>query len=130
MDLKERIKESNRLAAMHHQVKRNAWHSREPNTDMELLIHLARCEHMRWMAEKAMEGCRWSGSLDKSSRDNDKLKRNLLVPYDSLDNPEKDKDYNAFLWALDISDDDLKQLDLAEESKRMVQLAKTINLGE
>ena len=25
---------------------------------------------------------------------------------------------------------DLKQLDLAEESKRMVQLAKTINLGE
>jgi aminopeptidase-like protein len=51
------------------------------------------------------------------------------VPYDSLDNPEKDKDYNAFLWALDISDDDLKLLDLAEESKRMVQLAKTINLG-
>jgi len=129
VDLKERIKESNRLAAMHHQVKRNAWHSREPNTDMELLIHLARCEHMRWMAEKAMEGWRWSGSLDKSSRDNDKLKHNLLVPYDSLDNPEKDKDYNAFLWALDISDDDLKLLDLAEESKRMVQLAKTINLG-
>jgi len=130
MDLNERTKESNRLAAMHHQVKRKAWGSREPNSDMELLKHLARCEHMRWMAEKAMEGWRWSGSLQSSSRDNDKLKHNLLVPYNLLDNPEKDKDFNAFLWALDISDDDLNQLNLDENSKRMVQLARIITTAD
>lgn len=127
-DLSERIKDSNRLAAMHHQIKRSAWHSREPNDAMNLLIHLSRCEHMRWMAEKAMEGWRWSGSLDKSSRDNNKLKHHLLVPYDSLDNPEIDKDYNAFLWALDISNQELDQLDLTEESKRIAKLAKTFNI--
>lgn len=128
-DLKERTKESNRLAAMHHQIKKNAWHSREPNTAMEILIHLSRCEHMRWMAEKAMDGWRWSGSMDKGSRDNTKLKHHLLVPYDALDNPEKEKDYNVFLWALEISDADMENIDISEESKRMVQIAKSISVG-
>ena len=114
---------------MHHQIKKNAWHSREPNKAMEMLIHLSRCEHMRWMAEKAMDGWRWSGSLDKGSRDNTKLKHHLLVSYDALDNPEKEKDYNVFLWALDISDADMEEIDISEESKRMVQLAKSISVG-
>jgi hypothetical protein len=129
IDLKERTKESNRLAAMHHQIKKNAWHSREPNSAMEILNHLSRCEHMRWMAEKAMDGWRWSGSLDKASRDNTKLKHHLLIPYDALDNPEKEKDYNVFLWALDMSDADLEHIDISEESKRMVQIARSIAVG-
>ena len=91
-----------------------------------MLVHLSRCEHMRWMAEKAMDGWRWSGSSDKLTRDNDKLKHHLLVPYDSLESPEKDKDYNAFLWALDIPDEKLNCVNLSEESKRMVKFAKEI----
>lgn len=99
--LQERYRESNRLAAMHHEVKRRLWQARQPGEEAQVLEHLARCEHMRWMAEKVMDGWRWSGSLDPSSRNNQKLRHHLLVPYDSLNRPEKDKDYNAFLWALD-----------------------------
>jgi hypothetical protein len=51
------------------------------------------------------------------------------VPYDALDNPEKEKDYNVFLWALDISDADMEEIDISEESKRMVQIAKSISVG-
>ncbi len=100
--LRERYRESNRLAAMHHQVKRRLWQVRPPGDDGQMLEHLARCEHMRWMAEKVMDGWRWSGSIDPSSRNNEKLRHHLLVPYDTLDSPEKDKDHNAFLWALEL----------------------------
>jgi hypothetical protein len=124
--LAERLRESNRLAAMHNEIKRHAWQTKNDSTSLEMLVHLSRCEHMRWMAEKAMDGWRWSGSGDKLTRDNDKLKHHLLVPYDSLESPEKDKDYNAFLWALDIPDEKLNSLNLSEESKRMVKFAKEI----
>lgn len=122
-DLSERLKDSNRLAAMHHEVKRHAWRARGDESSTSILTHLSRCEHMRWMAEKAMEGWRWSGSNDKSSRDNDKLKHHLLVPYDALSNPEKDKDYNAFLWALDLTDQELHSLSIPDDSQKMIELA-------
>ena len=124
--LSERLKESNRLAAMHHEVKRSAWSSREDVNAEQLLIHLSRCEHMRWMAEKAMEGWRWSGSVEKSSRDNDKLKHHLLVHYDALSAPEKDKDFNAFLWALDLHDKELQDLNINSDSLHMIDFAKSI----
>jgi len=101
--LPERYRESNRLAAMHHEVKRQMWNSREPGNEVSLLDHLSHCEHMRWMAEKVMDGWRWSGSSDPATRDDKKLKHHLLVRYEDLDRAEKDKDYNAFLWALDLS---------------------------
>lgn len=126
-DLSERFKDSNRLAAMHHEVKRHAWRARGDESAASILTHLSRCEHMRWMAEKAMEGWRWSGSHDKSSRDNDKLKHHLLVPYDALSNPEKDKDYNAFLWALDLTAQEVLSLSIPDESKKMIELAKKMN---
>ncbi|MEY5014341.1 MAG: hypothetical protein RIS92_699, partial [Verrucomicrobiota bacterium] len=119
--LSERVRESNRLLAMHHEVKRVAWEHREGTPDVELLKHLSRCEHMRWMAEKVMDGWRWSGSTDKSSRDNLRLKHHLLVHFDALENPEKDKDFNAFLWALAIPDEQLQGLDLSEDIKRLAR---------
>ena len=67
-----------------------------------MLVHLSRSEHMRWMAERAMDGWRWSGSNEASSRENDRLLHHLLVPYDALSNHDKDKDYHSFLWALDL----------------------------
>jgi len=128
--LAERIRESNRLAAMHHEVKRNAWQTKGNTEDHAMLSHLSRCEHMRWMAEKAMDGWRWSGSDSKASRDNDKLKHHLLVSYDSLDNPEKDKDYNAFLWSLDIPENELPNILINEEARRMVNLAKKLDASQ
>lgn len=100
--LAERYRESNRLLAMHHEVKKIAWANRSDGQDNEMLVHLSRSEHMRWMAEKAMDGWRWSGSNEATSRNNDRLLHHLLVPYDALSNDEKDKDYHTFLWALDL----------------------------
>ena len=125
-DLAERYKDSNRLSAMQHEVARSAWISRGDSPSLELLIHLSRCEHMRWMAEKAMDGWRWSGSDNQTSRDNDKLKHHLLVAYDALSKSEKDKDFNTFLWALDIGDDDLRALGLDETARGLAQLGKDV----
>jgi hypothetical protein len=118
--LPERVRESNRLAAMHHEVKRVAWEHRGEKPPLELLHQLSRCEHMRWMAEKVMDGWRWSGSVNKESRDNSRLRHHLLVSYDALDQPEKDKDFNAFLWALSLSEVELNQINLSEEVKMLV----------
>ena len=100
--LAERFRESNRLLALHHEVKKAAWEHRGKGHDKEMLVHLSRSEHMRWMAEKAMDGWRWSGSNHENSRKNDRLLHHQLVPYDALTNHAKDKDYNTFLWALDL----------------------------
>jgi hypothetical protein len=117
--LPERLRESNRLAAMHHEVKRTAWHAKGDSCTADILTHFARCEHMRWRAEKAMDGWRWSGSKSKESRDNDKLRHHLLIPFDALNSDEKKKDYNAFLWALDISQEELDKIPLDEDAKPM-----------
>ena len=86
---------------MHHKVKQHIWATRLEGENANMLDFLSRCEHMRWMAEKAMDGWRWSGSHDPESRNNKKLLHHLMVPYDALSRSEKDKDCNAFLWALD-----------------------------
>lgn len=128
-DVSERYKESNRLSAMQHEVARNAWNSRGDMPGLEMLIHLSRCEHMRWMAEKAMDGWRWSGSDSKASRDNDKLKHHLLVAYDALSKAEKDKDFNTFLWALDISDEELLTLGLDDDARQLARLGRDTVAG-
>jgi hypothetical protein len=109
-DLSERYKDSNRLAAAQIKLARLVWDTRGDTPGLEILTHLARSEHMRWMAEKAMDGWRWSGP--KSRRDDDKLKHPLLVPFSSLSNPSKDKDFDTFLWALDLTRTYMEELGL------------------
>jgi hypothetical protein len=83
-------------------VKRAAWASKDTDHDEDLLIHLARSEHMRWMAEKAMDGWRGPGAENPERRE-DKLRiHNLLVPYDALSLIEKYKDLNPILKALGL----------------------------
>jgi voltage-gated potassium channel Kch len=124
--LPERIKESNRMTAMHHEVKRHAWHARGDEDPESILSHLAVCEHMRWMAEKAMDGWRWTQSDSKETRDNLKLKHHLLVPYDHLSNEEKVKDYNTFIWALELNENELTNLKISPEAKDSIKYAKRL----
>ena len=101
-ELSELLRDSNRLAAMHHQVKRAAWTSPGEINPQDMLVHLARSEHMRWMAEKVMDGWRWSGSNDRSSRDDARLLHNDLVPFHTLDGQEQAKDLAPVRRALGI----------------------------
>lgn len=91
-ELPEMVKDSNRLAASHDRVKKAIWDSRGNESANSIIEHLARCEHLRWMAEKVMDGWRWSGSADKASRDNTRLLHHLFIPYNQLIQEEKDKD--------------------------------------
>ena len=125
--LSERIKESNRLVARHNEIKRVAWGNPGTVPSAAMLSFLSRCEHMRWMAEKAMDGWRWSGSHDSSTRDNDKLKHHLLVPFESLSNRDVEKDYSMFLWALDLEDSELDQLNLTEKAREMIRLHRELS---
>jgi hypothetical protein len=52
-----------------------------------------------------MDGWRWSGSIEESSRKDNRLLHHQLVPYDALNNHSKDKDYHTFLWALDLPEE-------------------------
>jgi len=122
-ELKESFRESNRLAAMHHKVKCAAWAAKDPVSPQSMLEHLARCEHMRWMAAYTMDGWRWSGSPEERSRDNDKLKHHLLMPFDALSNHEKDKDYNTFVWALGLTDNELREVSLDDKATRLMRYA-------
>jgi len=104
-NLSERFKESNRLAAMHNEIKIAAWSSRGDNSNQSMLIHLARCEHMRWMGEKAMDGYRYGVTKDEDKRLHDKL-----VSFDSLEQFDQCKDFVTFAWCLDLSNDEWDKL--------------------
>jgi len=101
--LSEMVKDSNRIAAAHNGVKKAIWASRGEQDEDLVIEHLAHCEHLRWMAEKVMDGWRWSGSAEKSSRDNSRLLHHLFVPYEQLSQEEKDKDVVVVKKSLKIS---------------------------
>ena len=107
-DIYEGDKESNRLAAMHNEIKKTAWESRGEIPEKAMLDHLARCEHQRWMAEKVMDGYRFGEYKCTSKRKHDQLK-----PFEKLDIPFKMKDYDTFLWYLEDSAEELKRFELS-----------------
>jgi hypothetical protein len=125
-ELDETFKESNRFAAMQNIVAGIMWKSRGDIPGKDMLTHLARCEHMRWMAEKAMHGWRWSGSKDSLTRNDNKLKHHSLFPFEELTPHEKDKDYGMLLWSLDIKDSELAALALDKKTSKLVLLGRSV----
>lgn len=107
-DLPEGLKESNRLAAMHNEIKKTAWESRGEIPEKVMLDHLARCEHRRWMAEKVMDGYRFGEPKDESKRKHDQLK-----PFEKLKEPFQAKGYDTFVWYLGLPAEELKRLGLS-----------------
>ena len=97
-DLSDDVRDANRLQAAHFLVKREAWLARRSGEDEKLLAHLARSEHMRWMAVKAMDGWRWA-----ESRDDKRKRHHLLVPFDDLSGHEIAKDLEPIKKALGLS---------------------------
>lgn len=57
------------------------------------LDSMGRMEHRRWCAFLYSQGWKWSGSLDKASRDNSRKLHHNLVPYDDLSIADKMKDW-------------------------------------
>lgn len=100
-------KESNRLAAMHNEIKKMAWESRGEVSEKAMLDHLARCEHRRWMAEKVMDGYRFG------DRNDEKRTHNQLKPFEKLEESVQAKDYDTFVWCLGLPEEELKRLGLS-----------------
>ena len=71
-------------------LKKEALFDEKP--DAEILEKLAEMEHRRWMADRLLNG--WSLATDR----NDDLKlHNLLIPYEELNEAEKQKDRDTIL---------------------------------
>lgn len=86
-DLPEALKESNRRAILHREVK-IAVRTHHASSNREMLIeHLSVCEHHRWMGEKIMAG--WRGG---KTRDNRRLIHPDIRPYAELSEEAKEKD--------------------------------------
>jgi hypothetical protein len=99
-DLPEGLKESNRLAAMHNEIKKRAWESRGEVSEKAMLDHLAQCEHRRWMAEKVMDGYRFG-----ERKDDIKRTHNLLKPFEKLEESVQTIDYDIFRWCLGLPEE-------------------------
>ena len=92
-NLGEYEKEVNRLAALHFPVKVAAWNSLKLE-DSEKLDLLFRAEHMRWWAQRAMDGWRLG------DRDFEKRVHPCLKPFDDLEDEYRGNDRNVVELAL------------------------------
>ena len=92
-DLGEYGKEVNRMSALHFPVKVAAWNSLKM-ADREKLDLLTRAEHLRWWAQKAMDGWRYGAKDDK------KRVHPCLKPFDDLEDEYQGNDENVVELAL------------------------------
>lgn len=100
-DLPEHLRDSNRLAAQHNQIKKEICKINPFNMDEKTLVdYLSRTEKFRWNAEKAMDG--WRAPINdkerkqieamKDGRNYDQLIHPSLVSYDELTKKDQHKD--------------------------------------
>lgn len=99
------LKESNRMAALHHPIYQALWQRLQSQgiNRTTSLEYLTQTEHMRWMAFHVMAGWRKDnqGIKDRHQRAMLKLHPDI-VPFEQLDEKTKEYDYNNILAALDM----------------------------
>ena len=78
-ELGEYEKEINRMVVLHYPVKVAAWQSMHQLTESERFKQLSRAEHMRWWAQKVMDGWRLGNETKPEVR-----LHLCMIPYDKL----------------------------------------------
>lgn len=96
MFLAEQFKESNRLAALHSEIKKIIYKSLSPEEKNVGLEILARSEHQRWMADRIIND--WC----VGSRDDERRIHPGIRPYDELDEATKQYDRDQVRHALGL----------------------------
>lgn len=95
--LPEAIKEANRWAVLHRDVKTAVWESVPPNERDSMLELLSRSEHQRWMAGKIIDG--W---IAGGERVDARKIHNNICPYDGLTEEVKRIDLDQVRNALEL----------------------------
>ena len=99
-DLPETLKDANRNQADHLQIKcrvmtgsqhYTAEHIEQTINNKKMLEHLARMEHERWVAEKLLDGWKYT----QEPKDIEARKSPSLVTWDSLPESERQKDHDS-----------------------------------
>lgn len=72
-----------------------------PTIAPDLTETMSRREHDRWMAERMMSG--WRPTLPGEKRDNDLMAHDKLVPWDALNDADKQNDANQVRAAMDVA---------------------------
>ena len=92
------LQDSNRMAAMHADIKKELWkkHVSGVENDEQVIEHLCKCEHMRWIGFHVMEG--WQKK--KKKKDTQRKRHPDLIPFASLDAKGQAKDKDPVNWAI------------------------------
>jgi len=97
--LSEFKRNSNRHAVLHVEIKRAVWRKQGTRTKEEILGHLTRSEHMRWMAFNTMDGWRYAPIEEQ---DPDHRLHPCLRPFNELNMHDKRKDAENVFHALEL----------------------------
>ncbi len=90
--------EGNRLAVLHHRVKRKIWEVTKEESKDRMISLLACSEHQRWKAEKILSG--WKGGSD---RDNKRKIHEYICPYSEVPDDIKEYDVKVVKNALGLN---------------------------
>lgn len=72
-----------------------------PTVEPALMDRMAQREHDRWMAERLLSG--WRPTADGEARDNELMAHDKIVPWDALNERDKQNDVTQVRAAIDIA---------------------------
>lgn len=82
-------------------VKKGEKGDTQPTVAPELLDRMAQREHDRWMAERLVSG--WRPTANGEARDNELMIHNKIVPWDALNEDDKNNDVVQVRAAMDVA---------------------------
>ena len=73
----------------------------QPTVAPELIDRMAQREHDRWMAERLVSG--WRPPAEGEARDNELMIHNKIVPWDALNEQDKENDAVQVRASMDVA---------------------------